>query len=109
MLPGSRQGPNFLLQEWCTLTGFNYDYHEYTHVRGLLETLESSHVFCLSSGNDLGLAFDIPENLRNQPFFASCVLKVFLGKKHHSNNIRCLTDAIQNAFLVCLLECRAEV
>lgn len=28
-------------------------------------------------GNDLGVAFDIPQNLKNQPFFASCVLKVW--------------------------------
>lgn len=34
---------------------------------------------CLSivpSGNDLGVAFDIPQHVKNQPFFASCVLKV---------------------------------
>lgn len=35
------------------------------------------HTFGLISlGNDLGLAFEIPQNLRNQAFFASCVLKV---------------------------------
>lgn len=28
-------------------------------------------------GNDLGLAFEISPQLKNQPFFASCVLKVF--------------------------------
>uniref|UniRef100_A0A3B3CF57 ATP-dependent RNA helicase n=1 Tax=Oryzias melastigma TaxID=30732 RepID=A0A3B3CF57_ORYME len=28
-----------------------------------------------SKNNDLGLAFEIPQNLRNQAFFASCVLK----------------------------------
>lgn len=27
-------------------------------------------------GNDLGLAFEVPQSLTNQPFFASCVLKV---------------------------------
>lgn len=32
-------------------------------------------------GNDLGLAFEIPQNLKTQPFFASCVLKVSL--KHY--------------------------
>lgn len=30
-------------------------------------------------GNDLGVAFDIPQHVKNQPFFASCVLKV----QHH--------------------------
>ncbi|XP_071057987.1 ATP-dependent RNA helicase DDX1-like isoform X2 [Pseudochaenichthys georgianus] len=26
-------------------------------------------------GNDLGVAFEIPQQLKSQPFFASCVLK----------------------------------
>lgn len=30
----------------------------------------------LLPGNDLGLAFEIPQHVKNQPFFASCVLKV---------------------------------
>lgn len=30
----------------------------------------------LLTGNDLGLAFEIPQHMKNQPFFASCVLKV---------------------------------
>lgn len=30
-------------------------------------------------GNDLGVAFEIPQHVKNQPFFASCVLKV----QHH--------------------------
>lgn len=33
-------------------------------------------LFFFSSGNDLGVAFEIPQNLKNQAFFASCVLKV---------------------------------
>lgn len=38
------------------------------------------HVFLiLLSGNDLGVAFEIPQHVKNQPFFASCVLKV----QHH--------------------------
>lgn len=28
------------------------------------------------SGNDLGVAFDIPQHVKNQPIFAACVLKV---------------------------------
>lgn len=27
-------------------------------------------------GNDLGVAFEIPQPVQSQPFFASCVLKV---------------------------------
>ncbi|XP_071058102.1 ATP-dependent RNA helicase DDX1-like [Pseudochaenichthys georgianus] len=27
------------------------------------------------TGNDLGVAFEIPQQLKSQPFFASCVLK----------------------------------
>lgn len=30
-------------------------------------------------GNDLGVAFDIPQHVKNQPIFAACVLKV----QHH--------------------------
>lgn len=40
-----------------------------------IKTLDNIIVFS-SLGNELGLAFDIPPNLRNQAFFASCVLKV---------------------------------
>ncbi|KAK3506698.1 hypothetical protein QTP70_015545, partial [Hemibagrus guttatus] len=37
--------------------------------------LESGHMSFSKNGNDLGLAFEIPQNVRKQPFFASCVLK----------------------------------
>lgn len=36
--------------------------------------------FFFPSGNDLGVAFEIPQNLKNQAFFASCVLKVSTDK-----------------------------
>ena len=43
-----------------------------------------------SSGNDLGVAFEIPQQLKSQPFFASCVLKV----SHQSNaGLKKLTGA----------------
>ncbi|KAJ4929302.1 hypothetical protein JOQ06_004912 [Pogonophryne albipinna] len=29
----------------------------------------------IKTGNDLGVAFEIPQQLKSQPFFASCVLK----------------------------------
>ncbi|MCJ8750037.1 hypothetical protein PDJAM_G00194460 [Pangasius djambal] len=37
--------------------------------------MDNGHVSFSKNGNDLGLAFEIPQNLRRQPFFASCVLK----------------------------------
>ena len=43
-------------------------------MRTLLTVPNTSNL--ISQGNDLGLAFEIPQNLRNQAFFASCVLKV---------------------------------
>lgn len=46
---------------------------------------------CFRPGNDLGLAFEIPQHVKNQPFFASCVLKVphqYKGRKQtNSGNI----------------------
>ncbi|XP_029937344.1 ATP-dependent RNA helicase DDX1-like [Myripristis murdjan] len=37
--------------------------------------LDNGHVSYSKNGNDFGLAFEIPQHLKNQPFFASCVLK----------------------------------
>eukprot|EP00064_Thunnus_orientalis_P016415 superscaffoldBa00003253_g16480 len=37
--------------------------------------LDKSQILFSKNGNDLGLAFEIPKHLQNQPFFASCVLK----------------------------------
>ncbi|XP_016093959.1 ATP-dependent RNA helicase DDX1-like [Sinocyclocheilus grahami] len=37
--------------------------------------LDKCQVSFSKNGNDLGLAFEIPPQLKNQPFFASCVLK----------------------------------
>uniref|UniRef100_A0AAX7T9L2 ATP-dependent RNA helicase n=1 Tax=Astatotilapia calliptera TaxID=8154 RepID=A0AAX7T9L2_ASTCA len=37
--------------------------------------LEKSQISFSKNGNDLGVAFEIPQNLKNQAFFASCVLK----------------------------------
>ncbi|KAK7132916.1 hypothetical protein R3I94_014964 [Phoxinus phoxinus] len=37
--------------------------------------VDKGHVSFSKNGNDLGLAFEIPPQLKNQPFFASCVLK----------------------------------
>lgn len=37
--------------------------------------LEKAQISFSKNGNDLGVAFDIPQNLKNQAFFASCVLK----------------------------------
>ncbi|CAG09075.1 unnamed protein product, partial [Tetraodon nigroviridis] len=37
--------------------------------------LEKAQISFSKNGNDLGLAFEIPQQLNNQPFFASCVLK----------------------------------
>ncbi|CAG5928137.1 unnamed protein product [Menidia menidia] len=37
--------------------------------------LDKSEISYSKNGIDLGLAFEIPQNLRNQAFFASCVLK----------------------------------
>lgn len=44
--------------------------------------------FCLP-GNDLGLAFEIPQHVKNQPFFAACVLKVWLQYKSRKRISRC--------------------
>ncbi|XP_023692056.1 ATP-dependent RNA helicase DDX1 [Paramormyrops kingsleyae] len=44
-------------------------------VIGCYLDLDNGHVSFSKNGKDLGLAFEIPQNLRNQPFFASCVLK----------------------------------
>ncbi|TNM95025.1 hypothetical protein fugu_017784 [Takifugu bimaculatus] len=37
--------------------------------------LEQAQISFSKNGTDLGLAFEIPQQLKNQPFFASCVLK----------------------------------
>ncbi|KAJ8397647.1 hypothetical protein AAFF_G00436460 [Aldrovandia affinis] len=37
--------------------------------------LDKGHVSFSKNGKDLGLAFEIPQNLTNEPFYASCVLK----------------------------------
>ncbi|XP_067098227.1 ATP-dependent RNA helicase DDX1 [Osmerus mordax] len=37
--------------------------------------LDNGHLSFSKNGTDLGLAFEIPPHLSNQPFFASCVLK----------------------------------
>ncbi|XP_043076509.1 ATP-dependent RNA helicase DDX1 [Puntigrus tetrazona] len=37
--------------------------------------LDKGQVSFSKNGNDLGLAFEIPPQIKNQPFFASCVLK----------------------------------
>ncbi|XP_008284405.1 ATP-dependent RNA helicase DDX1 [Stegastes partitus] len=37
--------------------------------------LDKGQIFFSKNGNDLGVAFDVPQNLKNQTFFASCVLK----------------------------------
>ncbi|XP_071268543.1 ATP-dependent RNA helicase DDX1 [Salvelinus alpinus] len=37
--------------------------------------LDNGHLSFSKNGTDLGLAFEIPALLKNQPFFASCVLK----------------------------------
>ncbi|KAI1897597.1 hypothetical protein AGOR_G00084900 [Albula goreensis] len=36
---------------------------------------DKGHVSFSKNGTDLGLAFEIPQHLKNEPFFASCVLK----------------------------------
>ncbi|KAL0967124.1 hypothetical protein UPYG_G00248070 [Umbra pygmaea] len=37
--------------------------------------LDKGHLSFSKNGTDLGLAFEVPAHLKNQPFFASCVLK----------------------------------
>uniref|UniRef100_A0AAQ5YT15 ATP-dependent RNA helicase n=1 Tax=Amphiprion ocellaris TaxID=80972 RepID=A0AAQ5YT15_AMPOC len=37
--------------------------------------MDKGQIYFSKNGNDLGLAFDVPQNLKNQAFFASCVLK----------------------------------
>ncbi|XP_051501529.1 ATP-dependent RNA helicase DDX1 [Myxocyprinus asiaticus] len=37
--------------------------------------LDKGHMSFSKNGNDLGLAFEILQQIKNQPFFASCVLK----------------------------------
>ncbi|TMS12534.1 ATP-dependent RNA helicase DDX1 [Larimichthys crocea] len=37
--------------------------------------LDKGQISFSKNGNDLGLAFEIPQHVKNQPFFASCVLK----------------------------------
>ncbi|XP_051510873.1 ATP-dependent RNA helicase DDX1-like [Myxocyprinus asiaticus] len=37
--------------------------------------LDKGHMSFSKNGIDLGLAFEIPQQIKNQPFFASCVLK----------------------------------
>ncbi|KAK6490066.1 ATP-dependent RNA helicase DDX1 [Huso huso] len=37
--------------------------------------IDKGHLKFSKSGNDLGLAFEIPQHLKNQAFFAACVLK----------------------------------
>lgn len=61
-----------------------YQYHNYERSLWLKGNINYLYFFLLCicfplPGNDLGLAFEIPQNLRNQPFFASCVLKVTLA------------------------------
>lgn len=61
-------------------------------------------------GNDLGVAFEIPQHVKNQPFFASCVLKV----QHHlirkdSDNCPFHKKCLIFFFIINPIECRAEV
>lgn len=64
----------------------------------------------LPPGNDLGVAFDIPQHVKNQPFFASCVLKVSHQHSGRLQTNKCHIYTIQIAPLViCLSERRAEV
>ncbi|XP_048858219.1 ATP-dependent RNA helicase DDX1 [Brienomyrus brachyistius] len=44
-------------------------------VIGCYLDLDNGYVSFSKNGKDLGLAFEIPQNLKNQPFFAACVLK----------------------------------
>ncbi|KAA8583137.1 hypothetical protein FQN60_015683 [Etheostoma spectabile] len=37
--------------------------------------LDKGQISFSKNGNDLGVAFEIPQHVKNQPFFASCVLK----------------------------------
>ncbi|KAM6954207.1 ATP-dependent RNA helicase DDX1 [Aplochiton taeniatus] len=37
--------------------------------------LDNGHLSFSKNGTDLGLAFEVPPHLKNQPFFAACVLK----------------------------------
>ncbi|KAI7799718.1 ATP-dependent RNA helicase DDX1 [Triplophysa rosa] len=44
-------------------------------VIGCYIDMDKGHLSFSKNGNDLGLAFEIPPQLKTQPFFASCVLK----------------------------------
>ena len=79
MLPGSRQGPHLFRQKRCGVTdhysyGTRYLQCVFDQIVSPLTTLPLNT--SLWSGTDLGLAFEIPPHIKNQPLFASCVLKV---------------------------------
>ena len=79
MLPGSGQGPDLFLQKRCGITyltsyGTHYLPRVFDSIVSPLTTMPLDK--SLSSGTDLGLAFEIPPHIKNQPLFASCVLKV---------------------------------
>ncbi|KAJ4928780.1 hypothetical protein JOQ06_004405 [Pogonophryne albipinna] len=52
-----------------------YYYKVTCHDQGLCGIGWSTSLAALYLGNDLGVAFEIPQQLKSQPFFASCVLK----------------------------------
>ncbi|XP_071002766.1 ATP-dependent RNA helicase DDX1-like isoform X2 [Oncorhynchus clarkii lewisi] len=57
------------------ITKGKYYYEVSCHDQGLCRIGWSTSQAALDLGTDLGLAFEIPALLKNQPFFASCVLK----------------------------------
>ncbi|KAI9544263.1 hypothetical protein NQZ68_005313 [Dissostichus eleginoides] len=57
------------------VTKGKYYYEVTCHDQGLCRIGWSTSQAALDLGNDLGVAFEIPQQLRSQPFFASCVLK----------------------------------
>ncbi|KAI9544267.1 hypothetical protein NQZ68_005317 [Dissostichus eleginoides] len=57
------------------VTKGKYYYEVTCHDQGLCRIGWSSSQAALDLGNDLGVAFEIPQQLKSQPFFASCVLK----------------------------------
>lgn len=90
----SKNGAVLLAIIFITQHVHNFDNGEY-HCLGFLLL-----------GNDLGLAFEIPQNLRNQAFFASCVLKVpLVNTKIEGAGLTPLINLVH----ICLSECRVKV
>ncbi|KAI4802036.1 hypothetical protein KUCAC02_019896 [Chaenocephalus aceratus] len=61
--------------EFMATENGKYYYEVTCHDQGLCRIGWSTSQAALYLGNDLGVAFEIPQQLKSQPFFAFCVLK----------------------------------